>query len=671
MRYQHILTIALLFNAITLQVLVCAAQPVFNVKDYGAVGNGSHLDSTNINNAIAAAGAAGGGIVTFPAGNYFCGSIHLTNNITLYLSNNAVILASPVNMDPPEINVYSNYQDFGHSFFHDSLIWGESLTNIAFAGSGEINGNGALSTAQIFHGMGDKALALAGCTNVTITGVTFTNGGHFAILADACYNMLVSGIQILETNQRDGFNLVDSSDVTVTNCLIESSDDAMVIKSDYALGEIIGGSNIHIMNCQITSTENSALQFGSETVGNFSDVSWANIGIGGAGKAGIGITSQNGSIIDGVTYDNIQMTNCACPIFLKLDEITNGIPLGVGLGSPDPSIGAIRNISINNVAAYQSTLFGKTNTSTIDGYSATNPIENVVFSNVTVSAPGGEPATAIANDPVQNTTDWTPDHMGLRPSYGWYVRYARNISFTNCAAHFDTNDDRPAIIADTVTNILIGGFSADVGWNNTNYDLGFLSKGIYDVENATATTNAPAPGADLRIFDNAPISASIVSPPFFSPGDGIYTETQAVNIASATAGATIRYTIDGSTPSSTNGTIYSGPMSIGSETVLRAMAYTGGMVDSAVNTAIYNFPTTILPPPPDISAFTLNGTTLTIVASNGVPDGSWTLLQSTDAALPFIQWQTNITGSFDGSGNMSNNIPDTVTNSQEFYILKQ
>ena len=561
-------------------------QPVFNVMDYGAKGNGTALDSPAINAAIAAAGAAGGGTVTFPPGNYFCGSIHLTNNLTLYLSNNAVIMASPTNIDPPEANPYSGYQDFGHSYFHDSLIWGENLTNITIAGQGEITGNGKLTTGNPAANQGDKALTLVLCTGVVITNITITKGGHFGILADACTNMLVTGAQILESTSRDGFNLIDSSVCVITNCTIQGSDDAMVIKSDYALGERIGGSDIHIANCQILSTENNALQFGSETVGDFRDVTWENIGVGGAGKAGIGITSQDGSVIDGVTYDNITMTNCACPIFLKLDERLTG--------SPNPSVGAIRNISLNNVTAYHSTLFNRTNTSTIDGFSSNQPIANITFNNVNVSTIGGQPATAMTNYPVQNTTDWIPNDMGLRPSFGWYVRYAADISFTNCQVHFDNNDDRPAVVVDTSTNIFFNKFTADVGRNDTNYDVSFLNTVAYDASGIVASANAPAPGAALRVNANNATSAAVVSPPYFSPGDGLYMDTQMVSIATGTTGATIRYTTDGTTPSPTNGTVYVGPVAIDTEAILLALAYKAGMTNSAVNTAIYNFPGTPL-----------------------------------------------------------------------------
>jgi len=67
----------------------------------------------------------------------------------------------------------------------------------------------------------------------------------------------------------------------------------------------------------------------------------------------------------------------------------------------------------------------------------------------------------------------------------------------------------------------------------------------------------------------------------------------------------------------------------------------------------------------------VSGTTLSLNATNGSANGTWTLLQSTNIAVPFSQWQTNRTGSFDGSGNLSTNIANVVTNSQAFYVLKQ
>lgn len=79
----------------------------------------------------------------------------------------------------------------------------------------------------------------------------------------------------------------------------------------------------------------------------------------------------------------------------------------------------------------------------------------------------------------------------------------------------------------------------------------------------------------------------VVAAPTFAPAPGTYTSAQSVTIASATSGASIRYTTDGSTPTATSGTLYSGPVSIAASATLKAIAYKSGMTDSAVTSGIY------------------------------------------------------------------------------------
>ena len=133
-----------------------ASPPVagtFDVRTFGATGDGKTLDSPAINKAIEAASAAGGGTVMFPAGNYLCYSIRLKNYISLYLDAGATIIAADPpaggggGFDPAEPNEWDKYQDFGHSHFHNSLIWGEGLGNIAILGYGRIWGR-SLSKGQ-------------------------------------------------------------------------------------------------------------------------------------------------------------------------------------------------------------------------------------------------------------------------------------------------------------------------------------------------------------------------------------------------------------------------------------------------------------------------------------------------------------------------------------------
>src|ERR1035441_7065312 len=132
-----------------LAVLLCAsgvlnaAESVgrnhFNIRDYGAVGDGKNLDSPAIDKAIAAAAETGGGTVLVPAGTYLSGSIHLQSNIHLLIDAGATILGAPQDLnayDETEPFTFGGYQDGGHCFFHNSLIWGENLTNVFITGHG-------------------------------------------------------------------------------------------------------------------------------------------------------------------------------------------------------------------------------------------------------------------------------------------------------------------------------------------------------------------------------------------------------------------------------------------------------------------------------------------------------------------------------------------------------
>src|SRR5256884_963327 len=114
--------------------------------------DGRTLDTPAINKAIDAAAAAGGGTVFFPAGNDLSVSIHLKSNIALYLDQGATIVAantsSDAKYDPPEPNEWDKYQDFGHSHWHNSLIWGENLTNVSILGPGMIWGKGLVRSGS-------------------------------------------------------------------------------------------------------------------------------------------------------------------------------------------------------------------------------------------------------------------------------------------------------------------------------------------------------------------------------------------------------------------------------------------------------------------------------------------------------------------------------------------
>src|SRR6266511_2634177 len=125
---------------------------VYDVTSFGAKGDGKTLDTAAINKAIATAASNGGGTVRFPAGTYLSVSIRLKSNISLYIDQGATIVAAEtsksVAYDPPEPNQWDAYQDFGHSHWHNSLIWGENLENVSIVGPGLIWGKGCRQPAR-------------------------------------------------------------------------------------------------------------------------------------------------------------------------------------------------------------------------------------------------------------------------------------------------------------------------------------------------------------------------------------------------------------------------------------------------------------------------------------------------------------------------------------------
>jgi len=168
----------------------------FNVRDFGATGDGKTLDTPSINKAIAAAAAIGGGTVHVPGGTYLCYSIHLKSHVRLRFASGAVVVAADPpqksgeeGYDLPESNKPSeDYQDFGHSHWHNSLMWGEGLENISICGPGLIWGKG-ISRGEFqgpiaeVPGVANKAIALKNCHNVILRDFSILHGGHFGILA--------------------------------------------------------------------------------------------------------------------------------------------------------------------------------------------------------------------------------------------------------------------------------------------------------------------------------------------------------------------------------------------------------------------------------------------------------------------------------------------------------
>jgi polygalacturonase len=485
-RRKHIIALLAAASALTIGATlvsadVASAAGTFNVRDYGATGNGSSNDSSAIQKAVDAASAAGGGTVRVPSGTYkSANTVHLKSNITIQLDSGATIVGSSgTGYDVAESNQYDQYQDYGHSHFHNAMFYGDRLTDIGFTGSGTIDGGGHLITGNPDSGQADKILSLTRCDGLTLNGVRLRRGGHFAILTNNCNHITSDGLRVDTASDRDGWNVISASNVTITNADISANDDALVFKSDYALGAKLPNGHVTVANSRLSAQCCNALMFGSETCGDFSDYHFQHITITGADKSGLGMVSMDGATISDVHYRDITMTGVRSPIMEKI-----GTRKRCG---NNPGVGHIGNITYDNVTA---TGASPSFSPTLWGESGSNRISGVTFTNVHITVPGGNGAMSTSV-PSNNATDYNPNSIGTRPAYGWYLHNANNVTFTTSSVGFASDDGRPAVIANAGSNLTFNGFTVERG-SKSPYDLGFQSVTGYCVANAKTTTGATA-----------------------------------------------------------------------------------------------------------------------------------------------------------------------------------
>lgn len=426
-------------------------EPTFSVRDFGATGGGQTNDTPAINQAIEQCSAAGGGTVLFPAGQYAAASIHLRSNVRLLLDSQAVLFGAPGGFEPPETNPFAKYQDSGHSHFHNALMWGGKLEHFAIEGGTINGGNGAIAHFDPNPRQGDKLISIAGGKNLIFHNVKHEKGGHFIYLLNDCENVTFDNIVIKES--RDAVDLMGCRNVQIHDCRFTGcTDDTIGIKSDYALGRKINTANIFVWNCYFESGCNG-LQVGSETAGDFHNLNCWNVQIGHAMKAGIGITSNDGGIIDGASYSNIVIQGAACPIYMLITDRLRS-------GDPQKKVGSIRNIKIQDVTVTDCRpgQQGPVNTSAICGRPESS-LENISLINVKIHYPGGgqrEEAGIIPPYPK----DYSPRSLGPRPAAGLYVRHVKGLVLKNVEFTFDQADQRPPLVVSEIDGLTLDDFKA-------------------------------------------------------------------------------------------------------------------------------------------------------------------------------------------------------------------
>jgi Glycosyl hydrolases family 28 len=454
----------------------------FNVRDFGAIGNGIVNDTSAINRGIEKCNNNGGGDLFFPNGTYSAASIHLKSNVRFVLENNAVITGAPDGYDPPEPNQFEQYQDFGHSHFHNALMWGDQIENFGIVG-GHVSGGHIIEGEPGSQPVGDKVIAIKSSRNLLFENITHDRGGHFVYLLNDCDNVTIANVVIKKS--RDGVNLVSCKNVQVHDCNFTGcGDDTLALKSDYALGRKIDSENIYAWNCYFETACN-ALQIGSESVGDFRNVNFWNIRIGRAWRAAIGITTVHGGTINDVNYRNITVKNAACPIFLRVGS-------KLLKGEPNTKPGTIRNLAISNltVTDCKSGEEGWPRTSFISGRPESR-LDQIRLENIKITYKGGgTKEEAELKDPYskQESSKW----FGPLPAAGFYIREVNGLTLKDVELKFERRDSRPLIAAFNVKDLRLEGLKSE---KNSTAE-------ILRMENVDNLSVSHSPGLKDRLNEN-------------------------------------------------------------------------------------------------------------------------------------------------------------------------
>lgn len=339
---------------------------IYDVRNYGAIGNAKTLNTNAIQKAIDDCASKNGGTVLLEDGIYMTGSITLRSNVNLHISRNAVLLGSPDCKDYPE------KQNLKHVISENlprnsnaCMIFAEESENISITGMGKIDCNG---TSFVKAKQGDwtgwqferidaptppRVVFFTGCSNIKIEDITMVNqpSGWSYWIHDCDWVTFDKCKIFAEVNypNNDGIHINSSRNVTISNCNIITGDDCIIVRANNrSLKENKVCEKVTVTNCNLTSYS-GGIRIGWISDGTIKNCTFSNLVMTDT-VCGITITlpdfqplpdrGREDTLIENLMFDNIVM-----------DGIY-GLPIKIYIGQTDDTrCEAIRNISFSNIVS--------------------------------------------------------------------------------------------------------------------------------------------------------------------------------------------------------------------------------------------------------------------------------------------------------------------------------
>ncbi len=451
---------------VLITALIISFLPTFggsvNIIDHGAKGDGEFLNTKAIQAAIDQCHEKGGGTVYVPAGTYRTGTIILKSHVSLFLEAGTVILGSTDLKDYPEIYpAFRSYTDV--NYVDKSLIYAEKAENISICGRGTIDGQGESTVFDLPGRENYKKrpylVRMVECHNVLITGISLINSPMWVQHYLACEDLVIEGIKVksLVNHNNDGIDIDCCSRVRISNCDINSGDDAIVLKATAPRD----CERITISNCILRSRCN-AIKLGTESTGGFKDILVNNCVIYDTRLAALALEMVDGGTADRIQISNISANGAGGAIFIRLgNRARHHLDLGSGGGKKyyfgenekldEVGMGEMKNISISNFICTGADSVGCSITG-VPGFE----VRNITLRDIHISFAGEGKGMYTIGEVPENESEYPEYQMfGKLPAYGIYTRHAMNVSFYNVRLDYGKEEQRPALVFDDVEGLVL------------------------------------------------------------------------------------------------------------------------------------------------------------------------------------------------------------------------
>lgn len=439
--------VKLFFGCLMLLPSLLHAQ--YNVKTFGAKGDGVTLDTRSIQSAIDKAYRSKGGVVTVPPGTYKIGTLILKDNIEFHLEPGAVLLGSPDYRDYTQVKqtFESRTRDLYARYF---MLFAEGAKNISLTGKGIINGNGLNHFQETRpQNLRPFMIRLVNCVGVTIRDVRLWESANWTLHLLACKDVVVDGVDIEAKGEgnRDGLDIDACQRVTVSNSRIFTTDDAIVMKAttDVLCQDIV------ITNC-LLRTDGSAIKTGTESNGGFKNITVSNCVIKDVPvHAGIELMTVDGGIMQNILIENITMEHVATPFFIRLGLRARPYKEGQYVSRIDD----VKDIALNNISVLDAKL-----PSSIIGLHS-KKISNISINNYTVRNAAAQKPSAYDQVAFDEFEYPAANMFRNLPAYGIYCRSVDALHLQNVSVYAAEGETRPALVFDRVNDLQLFAVKAE------------------------------------------------------------------------------------------------------------------------------------------------------------------------------------------------------------------